>query len=77
MSGRALQRLLSEHGTSFRQQLDDVRNQHALGYLSSTSFTDGEVGFLLGFEDPNSFYRAFRAWNGKSPSAFRRRSRAG
>ena len=77
MSNRALQRLLSEHDTSFRQILDEVRNQHAQGYLASTSFTDGEVGFLLGFENPNSFYRAFRAWNGKPPSAFRRRSRAG
>jgi AraC-like DNA-binding protein len=76
MSGRALQRLLSEHGTTFRQELDQVRNQHAQGYLASTSFTDGEVGFLLGFEDPSSFYRAFRAWNGKSPNAFRRQSRS-
>lgn len=73
MSGRALQRVLSEHGTSFRQLLDEVRNQHAQGYLSATSFSDGEVAFLLGFEDPNSFYRAFRAWNGKSPSEFRQR----
>jgi AraC-like DNA-binding protein len=72
MSGRALQRVLRENGTSFRRLLDDVRNQHAHEYLKSTSYSDAEVAFLLGFEEANSFYRAFRAWNGVSPSDFRR-----
>jgi AraC-like DNA-binding protein len=73
MSTRAMQRLLQENGTSFRQVLDDVRNQHAREYLSSTSFSDQEVSFLLGYDDPSSFYRAFRSWTGSSPSEFRRR----
>lgn len=77
MSGRALQRALQEHGTSFRRLVDDVRNEHARGYLRSTSFSAGEIAFLLGFEEASSFYRAFRAWNGMSPSEFRRRSVAG
>ncbi|HEU4533269.1 MAG TPA: AraC family transcriptional regulator ligand-binding domain-containing protein [Polyangiaceae bacterium] len=72
MSTRALQRLLQEEGTSFRGVLDEVRNRYARGYLSATAFTDAEVAFLLGFEDPNSFYRAFRTWNGTSPGEFRR-----
>jgi AraC-like DNA-binding protein len=77
MSTRALQRMLKDHGTSFRQLLDEVRNEHARGYLSSTAFSDGEVSFLLGFEDPNSFYRAFRCWNGMSPREFRQQTVAG
>lgn len=72
MSTRTMQRLLKNSGTSFRQLLDEVRNEHARGYLRSASFSDGEVSFLLGFEDPNSFYRAFRSWNGMSPTEFRR-----
>ncbi|MEO5730028.1 MAG: AraC family transcriptional regulator [Byssovorax sp.] len=76
MSGRALQRLLKEHGTSFRQILDEVRHRHAEGYLGGTAFSDTEVAFLLGFEDPNSFYRAFRGWTGMAPSEFRRRPHA-
>jgi AraC-like DNA-binding protein len=74
MSTRAMQRLLQDEGTSFRQVLDEVRNDHARNYLTSTSFSDHEVSFLLGFADPNSFYRAFRSWNGMSPSDFRGRS---
>jgi AraC-like DNA-binding protein len=77
MSTRAMQRLLKDNGTSFRRLLDEVRNEHARGYLASTSFSDGEVSFLLGFDDPNSFYRAFRSWNGMSPSEFRKHSGAG
>jgi AraC-like DNA-binding protein len=74
MSGRSLQRLLREHGTSFRELLDQVRHEHARGYLGATSFSDAEVAFLLGFGDPASFYRAFRAWTGMSPGRFRQRS---
>ena len=77
MSTRAMQRLLLEHGTSFRRLLDEVRNEHARGYLRSTSYSDGEVSFLLGFEDPTSFYRAFRGWTGMSPHEFRRQAHVG
>jgi AraC-like DNA-binding protein len=52
--------------------LDQVRNGHARGYLRGTGFSDPEIAYLLGFRDPNSFYRAFRAWNGVTPSEFRR-----
>ena len=74
MSVRAMQRTLKDDNSSFRRLLDDVRKEHAGVYLRGTSFSDGEVAFLLGFEDPNSFYRAFRAWYGQSPSSFRARS---
>ena len=30
-----------------------------------------EVAFLLGYEDSNSFYRAFRTWEGTTPSQLR------
>ncbi|HEX6703462.1 MAG TPA: AraC family transcriptional regulator [Albitalea sp.] len=71
MSTRGMQRLLHLHGTSFRRLLDEVRREHAQGLLGSTAFSDSEVSFLLGFEEPSSFYRAFRTWTGMSPSEFR------
>lgn len=73
MSPRALQRLLTEHDTSFRQLPADVRQEMAATYIRGTRFDDHEIAFLLGFDDPNSFARAFRSWNGESPSDYRRR----
>ena len=32
-----------------------------------------EAAFLLGYEDTNSFFRAFQAWEGTSPGAWRTR----
>ena len=72
MSPRTLQRQLRNEGVSFREVLDRVRNEHAQAYLRGSSFSDGEISFLLGFEDPNSFHRAFKAWNGSSPGEARR-----
>ncbi|GIH07184.1 AraC family transcriptional regulator [Rhizocola hellebori] len=76
-STRSLQRLLLEHGTSFRQLLDQVRQDHARSYLSTTSYSDAEIAFLLGFGDPASFYRAFRSWTSMSPGRFRQGFAAG
>ena len=72
MSDRSLQRQLEERGTSFRQLVDEVRRAEAARYLSCAQHTDAEVAFLLGYGDPNSFYRAFRAWSGTSPGEFRK-----
>jgi AraC-like DNA-binding protein len=33
--------------------------------------TSAEISFLLGYDDPNSFTRAFHHWTGTTPEAFR------
>lgn len=40
-------------------------------YLARSDFCDEPVAFLLGYEDPSSFFRAFRAWTGRTPEASR------
>ncbi|MFH4146636.1 helix-turn-helix domain-containing protein, partial [Acinetobacter baumannii] len=40
-------------------------------YLLNTTLSGYEIAFLLGFEDPNSFYRAFMAWTGQTPETLR------
>jgi AraC-like DNA-binding protein len=40
-------------------------------YLSNSAFELNEAAYLLGFEDPNSFGRAFRTWEGMPPSDWR------
>ena len=71
MSDRTLQRRLTEEGTTFKQLLNQVRHEQALEYLADPTFDIKEVAFLIGYEDQNSFYRAFRLWEGKTPSNWR------
>jgi AraC-like DNA-binding protein len=71
VSSRTLQRRLQDEGSSFQRTLDALRNSLAHHYLQNSSMTGAEISFLLGFEDPSSFFRAFQAWTGTTPQALR------
>ncbi|UOQ49770.1 AraC family transcriptional regulator [Gracilibacillus caseinilyticus] len=71
MSIRTLQRRLHDEGINFNHLLAQVRQGQARGYLADPSLDIGEVAFLVGYEDQNSFYRAFRLWEGDTPSSWR------
>ena len=73
MSARTMQRRLGELGTTYQGVLDDVRRQLAQRLLANTDLAMGEVAFLLGFEEVNSFARAFHAWEGTTPARWRER----
>ncbi len=71
MSKRTLQRRLAEEGTNWLEVLSEARQTLAKHYLRNTHYGAAEVSFLLGYEDPNSFYRAFRRWENTSPETWR------
>lgn len=71
MSKRTLQRRLEDEGESFRALVNSTRENLARHYLGNTKMSAGEIAFLLGFEDPNSFYRAFQDWTGQTPDSAR------
>lgn len=70
-STRSLQRRLKDEGTSFEEVLASTRSDLANHYLGKTDLGAAEISFLLGFADPNSFYRAFRSWTGNTPEQVR------
>jgi len=76
MSARTMQRRLGDLGTTYQDVLDDVRRQSARRLLANTDLAMGEVAFLVGFEEVNSFVRAFHAWEGITPAKWRERVRA-
>ncbi len=76
MSSRTLQRWLQDLGWSFQRVLDDARRQLARYYLSNSVLEMGEAAYLLGYEDANSFARAFRGWEGIPPRDWRENHRA-
>jgi len=48
-----------------------ARQTLAREYLNRPDIDVAEVAYLLGYEDSNSFYRAFRTWEGTTPSQLR------
>ncbi|WP_312112469.1 helix-turn-helix transcriptional regulator [Brevibacillus reuszeri] len=71
MSDRTLQRRLTDERTTFKQLLTQARHEQAREYLTDPKLDIKEVAFLVGYEDQNSFYRAFRLWEGDTPSNWR------
>ena len=76
LSSRTIQRRLQNAGYSFLRVLDEARHQMARYYLSNSALELNEAAYLLGFEDPNSFGRAFRNWEGMPPSDWRETHRS-
>jgi AraC-like DNA-binding protein len=77
MSSRTLQRRIAEEGSSFRQLLSDARRELARLYLQHPSLGLSQAASLLGYEDSNSFLRAFRVWEGVTPTEWRAMQKAG
>jgi AraC-like DNA-binding protein len=71
MSARTLQRKLLEDGTTFHAVMEEARHELAQHYLRQPSLELNETAYLLGYEDPNSFIRAFHKWEGTSPGEWR------
>jgi AraC-like DNA-binding protein len=75
VSPRTLQRRLAvEDGVTFRDVVQSTREPLAQHYLTKTSLPFREIAFLLGFDEPTSFSRAFRTWHGETPESVRMRS---
>jgi AraC-like DNA-binding protein len=71
LSTRTLQRRLTEQGITFQRLLDEARRELARHYLLHSSRELNETAYLLGYEDANSFFRAFHHWEGTSPGQWR------
>ena len=57
--------------TQAQRMAFEARQELVRQYLLQPSIETNEVAYLLGYEDPNSFYRAFRTWEGMTPAHWR------
>lgn len=71
VSRRTLQRRLTARESSFKQLLQNMREELALRYLGDARLGITEIAFLLGYSDQASFSNAFRGWRNCSPSEYR------
>ncbi len=71
MTSRTLHRRLIDEDTCYREILEEVKQTLAISYLSNTDMTIKEISYFLGYEDNRNFSRAFKRWQGISPSKYR------
>jgi AraC-like DNA-binding protein len=74
VSPRSLQRSLRKEGKPYRGLLDEFRREMAVRLMSQRNLSVHEIAFLLGYNEPSSFHKAFRRWYRTSPRTFRRAS---
>lgn len=77
MSERTLQRRITENGSTYRQLLEEARRELGRQMLDNPGSEIDEIAYLLGYQDTSSFYRAFREWEGVTPSQWRERQTPG
>ena len=71
LSARTMQRRLQDVGSSYQRVLDEARHQMARYYLGNSVLELNEAAYLLGYDNANSFVRAFRSWEGIPPGQWR------
>jgi AraC-like DNA-binding protein len=71
LSTRTLQRRLTADRAKFQQLMEEARRELARHYLLHSSLELNETAYLLGYEDANSFFRAFHDWEGTTPGEWR------
>jgi AraC-like DNA-binding protein len=71
VSTRTLQRRLTGESATFQQLIAEARRELAKHYLSHSALELNETAYLLGYEDANSFFRAFHQWEGTTPGEWR------
>ncbi len=71
VSGRTLQRRLTENGRKFKTMVVEVRIEQAREHLLDPSLSITEIAKRLGYGDVSSFDHAFRRSAGVSPRQWR------
>lgn len=71
LSLRTLTRHLAAEQATFQGLKDELRRDAAIQRLTKTDDSIAAIALAVGFEDPNTFHRAFRKWTGSTPGAYR------
>ncbi|QZP09532.1 AraC family transcriptional regulator [Caenibius sp. WL] len=72
ISPTTLKRRLADEGTSIKMIKERCRHEIALMLLSEEHLSLNEVAARVGLSDTTAFSRAFRQWQGQSPTEYRR-----
>lgn len=76
ISVRTLHRQLLAEGTTLLALKNEARLAHATTLLRQSAMPLKKVALAVGFQNEKSFARAFHAWTGQPPGAFRKSAEA-
>lgn len=71
-STRTIQRKLMAEGTTFRALQTEARMELGKYWIKNTNMTTDEIAFSLGYNETNSFLRAFSSYTGLSVTDFKK-----
>ncbi|MFE0461719.1 AraC family transcriptional regulator ligand-binding domain-containing protein [Kitasatospora sp. NPDC058965] len=77
LSPRTFQRRLHDEGTSWREEVEKVREAEATRLLRDTGLNVDAIAARVGYTDVRALRRAFHRWHGRGPAEFRRQAVAG
>ena len=71
ISRRTLQRRLTEEEITLKALKDEVRGNLSKRLLRQSYLKTTEIAYQLGYSDPASFFKSFKAWYGTTPTQYR------
>ncbi len=72
LSVTTMRRRLQAENSSYQALKDECRRDAAYHYLSCFDLSNTLVAEKLGFDEPSTFFRAFKKWTGLTPGEYRR-----
>lgn len=74
ITSRTLRNRLKKQNTSFREIVNELREQIARKQLTQAGLNVSEIAEQVGYSDARAFRRAFKQWTGMTPEMFRNQS---
>jgi AraC-like DNA-binding protein len=71
LNRQTLQRRLNASGTNLAREISGLKEKRAVDYLEHSDQSISAIAKSLGFDNPASFSRTFKAWTGHSPRKYR------
>lgn len=71
ISRRTLQRRLTEEKITLQALKEEVRGNLSKRLLRQSRMKTTEIAYQLGYSDPASFFKSFKAWYGTTPKQYR------
>ncbi|MEY3521533.1 MAG: HTH-type transcriptional regulator VirS, partial [Pseudomonadota bacterium] len=68
---QTLRRRLQREGQGYQMIKDALRRDVAVEFLTQSDLPLLEVAARVGFSEASTFHRAFKAWTGLTPGAYR------